>query len=160
MLTLSGYSSPRQAASSPYDGGLSPMTSDMDRAASQLRRASSARAGAGPRRAAASRERASFRPASSWTVRRLLPWTVSALLLVLLLVSLWGVGGAEGAEIAPAGPDEGTVVVTAGDTLWSIASAHAIAADTREGVYRLQKRNGLASPSIEPGDTLIIPATR
>ncbi|QJC52013.1 LysM peptidoglycan-binding domain-containing protein [Paenibacillus albicereus] len=89
-----------------------------------------------------------------------MPWAVSGLLLLLLLVSLWGVGGAEGAEIAPARPGEDTVTVTAGDTLWSIASAHGIADDTREGVYRLQKRNGLSSPSIEPGDTLIIPASR
>lgn len=158
MLTLSGYSSPKRVGSLPAADGLSPMNGPVRRTSSRIRRGSLS--GTALQRAETRLGRAASRPFPARLSRRLMPWAVSGLLLLLLLVSLWGVGGAEGAEIAPARPGEDTVTVTAGDTLWSIASAHGIADDTREGVYRLQKRNGLSSPSIEPGDTLIIPASR
>jgi LysM repeat protein len=46
--------------------------------------------------------------------------------------------------------------VQGGDTLWSIAVAH-YAGDPREGVWKLQQRNGLAGPTIVPGQRLVLP---
>jgi LysM repeat protein len=46
--------------------------------------------------------------------------------------------------------------VTAGDTLWSIA-VRSYAGDPREGVWKLQRRNGLAGATIVPGQRLILP---
>ena len=43
------------------------------------------------------------------------------------------------------------------DTLWSIAS-RSYAGDVREGVWKLQQRNHLASATIRPGERLILPA--
>ena len=47
-------------------------------------------------------------------------------------------------------------VVQPGDTLWSIASGR-YAGDTREGVWKLQKQNGLAGATIRPGQRLYLP---
>ena len=47
-------------------------------------------------------------------------------------------------------------VVRPGDTLWSIA-ARAYAGDPREGVWRLQQRNHLATATISPGEKLVVP---
>ena len=46
--------------------------------------------------------------------------------------------------------------VQTGETLWSIALAH-YAGDPREGVWKLQRRNGLQSPTIVPGQRLALP---
>jgi LysM domain len=46
--------------------------------------------------------------------------------------------------------------VTAGDTLWSIA-VETYAGDPREGVWRLQQRNGLHGATIVPGQRLLLP---
>ena len=47
-------------------------------------------------------------------------------------------------------------VVKPGDSLWSIA-AEKYPGDPREGVWKLQKRNGLAEPTIRPGERLLLP---
>ena len=47
-------------------------------------------------------------------------------------------------------------VVQPGDTLWSIAAAR-YAGDPREGVWKLQKQNGLAGVTIRPGQRLFLP---
>jgi LysM repeat protein len=47
--------------------------------------------------------------------------------------------------------------VHAGDTLWSIAE-RTFAGDPREGVWQIQERNRLASPTIVPGQVLVIPS--
>jgi nucleoid-associated protein YgaU len=46
--------------------------------------------------------------------------------------------------------------VRAGDTLWSIAAAR-YAGDPREGVWKLERANGLRSVTIVPGEVLEIP---
>jgi len=46
--------------------------------------------------------------------------------------------------------------VQAGDTLWSIALTH-YAGDPREGVWKLQQRNGLVGATIVPGQRLALP---
>jgi LysM repeat protein len=54
-----------------------------------------------------------------------------------------------------AGPER-TYVVKPSDTLWSIAAKN-YAGDTREGVYKLQQRNGLTSSTLSPGQVLKLP---
>ncbi len=54
-----------------------------------------------------------------------------------------------------AGPPR-AYVVKPGDSLWSIA-AEQYAGDPREGVWKLQKQNGLAGATIRPGQRLFLP---
>lgn len=77
-----------------------------------------------------------------------------ARLLVVLAVAVlaWAVL----ARDSGAGGPERTVTVRAGDTLWSLAERH-LAGDPREGVWRLQQRNGLAGTLIRPGQRLVLP---
>jgi LysM repeat protein len=46
--------------------------------------------------------------------------------------------------------------VRTGETLWSIADA-SYAGDPREGVWKLQQRNGLSGSTIVPGQRLALP---
>jgi LysM repeat protein len=47
-------------------------------------------------------------------------------------------------------------VVHAGDTLWSIAASH-YAGDPRDAIPRIERRNALSGPSIQPGQRLVLP---
>jgi nucleoid-associated protein YgaU len=47
-------------------------------------------------------------------------------------------------------------VVRAGETLWQIAEAN-YAGDVRAAIWRIQERNGLATSTIQPGETLVLP---
>ena len=47
-------------------------------------------------------------------------------------------------------------VVRAGETMWSIAET-TYAGDPREGVWRLQRRNGIDGTTIVPGQRLVLP---
>ena len=47
-------------------------------------------------------------------------------------------------------------VVQPGDTLWSIAAGRYVG-DTREGVWKLQRRNHLLGTTISPGQRLVLP---
>lgn len=142
MLTLSGYRS----------SGTS-LVATADSMKSTTLSSSISRSGA-----AAASSYSFSRTGGTHTVRKLIPWFAAALLFVLLLSTLWGFSQANGSEVSPAAPNERSITVTTGDTLWSIAAAYNIADDTREGVFRLQKRNGLSSTTITPGDQLIIPS--
>ena len=57
--------------------------------------------------------------------------------------------------VESAGPAQ-VYVVQPGDTLWSIASTR-YAGDPREGVWKLQRQNQLAGPTISPGQKLVLP---
>ncbi|HEV3479596.1 MAG TPA: LysM peptidoglycan-binding domain-containing protein [Gaiellaceae bacterium] len=76
------------------------------------------------------------------------------LLLVTFLITLlaWSVL-ARGSEGAGAGEP---YRVRAGDTLWSIAAEH-YRGDPREGVWRLQRENGLGGAVLQPGQVIVIP---
>ncbi len=50
-----------------------------------------------------------------------------------------------------------TVVVQAGDTLWSIAASHYPADDVRARVDDIEQANGLSGPVIRVGQTLQLP---
>jgi LysM repeat protein len=54
-----------------------------------------------------------------------------------------------------AGPKR-TYVVRPGDTLWRVAE-HTYSGDPREGVWRIEQRNHLASATIVPGEKLVVP---
>jgi LysM repeat protein len=75
-------------------------------------------------------------------------------LLILLCLAALAVGYAARGS-SGAGPRQ-IYVVRAGDTLWTIAT-HTYAGDPREGVWRLQQRNHLTSPTITPGEKLLLP---
>jgi len=47
-------------------------------------------------------------------------------------------------------------LVRPGDTLWSIASAR-YGGDTREGVWKIERLNGLHGSQISPGQRLLVP---
>lgn len=46
--------------------------------------------------------------------------------------------------------------VEAGDTLWSIASEH-YGGDPRQGVWAIQRENGLGGAGLTPGQVLVLP---
>jgi LysM repeat protein len=75
------------------------------------------------------------------------------LLGLMLVVTVISVIAAR--QSAGAGHEQ-TYVVKPTDTLWSIA-ARTYAGDPREGVWKLEHRNHLASPTIRPGQRLILP---
>jgi LysM repeat protein len=54
-----------------------------------------------------------------------------------------------------AGPKR-TYIVRPGDTLWTVAE-RMYGGDPREGVWRLQQGNHLASATIWPGEKLVLP---
>ena len=74
-------------------------------------------------------------------------------LLTLGVLFLWALFAGEGG----AGGPERHYRVHAGDTLWSIAE-RTFAGDPREGVWEIQERNRLTSPTIVPGQMLVIPS--
>jgi LysM repeat protein len=76
--------------------------------------------------------------------------------LIILLVLAALVVGLAARSSHGAGPER-TYVVKPTDTLWSIAS-RTYAGDVREGVWKLEQRNHLASATIRPGERLILPA--
>jgi LysM repeat protein len=54
-----------------------------------------------------------------------------------------------------AGPER-VYIVRPTDTLWSIAAA-SYGGDPREGVWKLERRNHLASATLRPGQRLVLP---
>ena len=74
-----------------------------------------------------------------------------AIVLVVAVV-LWAVF----ARDTGAGPPQRYHTVRAGDTLWSIADAK-FPGDPREGVWELQRTNGLEGAIIVPGQRLALP---
>ncbi|HUK78124.1 MAG TPA: LysM peptidoglycan-binding domain-containing protein [Thermoleophilia bacterium] len=90
--------------------------------------------------------------------RRLRGLSRLALLVVVLFATIW-----VGVHVANATSDASTVtehhyVVRAGDTLWNVARrVYPGNVDTRQLVFDIEQRNGLASADIRPGETLILP---
>jgi LysM repeat protein len=76
------------------------------------------------------------------------------ILLVTFLVTVlaWSVL-AHGSEGAGAGRP---YRVKPGDTLWSIAVRH-YGGDPRQGVWRLQRTNGLSAGELVPGQVVLLP---
>jgi LysM repeat protein len=76
----------------------------------------------------------------------------------LLILLLAAIGVAMVARVSRGAGPERTYVVQPTDTLWTIA-AHSYAGDVREGVWKLQQRNHLASATIRPGQRLVLPGS-
>jgi LysM repeat protein len=77
------------------------------------------------------------------------------LIIVLVLAAL--AVGLVARSSHGAGPER-TYIVKPTDTLWSIAD-RSYAGDTREGVWKLEQRNHLASATIVPGQHLLLPGS-
>ena len=77
---------------------------------------------------------------------------VRTIVVLFVAVLLWALF----ARDTGAGPPPRYHTVRAGDTLWSIADAK-FAGDPREGVWELQRRNGLQGATIVPGQRLALP---
>ena len=77
-------------------------------------------------------------------------------LVIVLVVAALAVGLAARSSHG-AGPER-TYVVQPTDTLWAIA-ARSYAGDVREGVWKLEQRNHLASSTLVPGQTLVLPGS-
>jgi nucleoid-associated protein YgaU len=75
---------------------------------------------------------------------------IVVIVVLLTLAVTWGARRSDGAG------REQIYVVRAGDTLWSIATAH-YGGDPRGGVWELQDRNHLAAAVVRPGDRLVLP---
>ena len=75
-------------------------------------------------------------------------------LLILVCVAALAVGlAARGSN--GAGPKR-IYLVRPGDTLWSVAE-RTFAGDPREGIWKIEQRNHLASATIVPGEKLVVP---
>jgi LysM repeat protein len=77
---------------------------------------------------------------------------VRILLLALTVLALWALFANDSEASGPARH----YVVQPGDTLWSIADAQ-YAGDPREGVWKLEHRNHLASATIVAGQVIVLP---
>ena len=75
-----------------------------------------------------------------------------AVLVLLVAVIGWALLARSSSGAGP----ERTYVVRPSDTLWSIAAAN-YPGDTREGVWKLERRNHLAGDMIRSGQRLTIP---
>jgi LysM repeat protein len=75
------------------------------------------------------------------------------LLIVLVLAAL--AVGLVAHSSSGAGPER-SYVVKPTDTLWTIAAKN-YAGDVREGVWKLQERNGLRTATLRPGQVLKLP---
>ncbi len=74
------------------------------------------------------------------------------LIIAIAGLVLWGVVARASSGAGP----ERVYVVKPHDTLWSIATK-AYGGDPREGVWKLEQRNGLAGATIVPGEKLVLP---
>ena len=74
------------------------------------------------------------------------------LLVAVAAIVLWGVVARASTGAGP----ERTYVVRPHDTLWSIA-ARFYAGDPREGIWKLERRNGLHGTLLVPGSVLRVP---
>lgn len=72
--------------------------------------------------------------------------------VLVVAVFLWAVFARESSATEP----ERYHVVQAGETMWSIVE-ETYAGDPREGVWKLQRRNGLDGTTIVPGQRLVLP---
>ncbi len=72
--------------------------------------------------------------------------------MVIVAAFLWAVFARDTGASGP----ERYHVVRAGETMWSIAET-TYAGDPREGVWRLQRRNGIDGTTIVPGQRLVLP---
>ena len=89
--------------------------------------------------------------------RRLTLMPVIALAALSLMVALPTLSGM---RLYAATAEHYTIVtVHPGDTLWSIASAHAVSGDIQDAIDRISAVNHLHGASLQPGQRLRVPLT-
>jgi hypothetical protein len=76
--------------------------------------------------------------------------------IVLLLIAAVFALAVAAHRSSGAGPEH-RYLVKPGDSLWSIATAH-YSADPREGIWKIEQRNGLPGATIQPGERLVLPS--
>ncbi len=74
------------------------------------------------------------------------------LIIAVAGLILWGVVARASSGAGP----ERIYFVKPHDTLWSIVTK-TYSGDPREGIWKLEQRNGLAGATIVPGEKLVIP---
>jgi LysM repeat protein len=74
------------------------------------------------------------------------------LIVAIAGLIIWGVVARTSSGAGP----EHAYIVKPHDTLWSIASK-TYGGDPREGIWKLEQRNGLAGATIVPGEKLVLP---
>ena len=80
------------------------------------------------------------------------------LLALVLLATVWIGVRVANATSDPATITEHTYVVRNGDTLWNVARrTYPTGIDTRQLVFRIERRNRLTSADIHPGESLVLP---
>ncbi len=90
--------------------------------------------------------------------RRLRGLSRLALLVLVVVASVWVGTRIANASSNPAAFTEHTYMVRAGDTLWSVAGrAYPGSRDPRQLVFRIERRNHLGSADIHPGQVLTLP---
>src|SRR5487761_1096170 len=92
-------------------------------------------------------------------VSRRRPQGLGRILLVAGVVASvgWAALAGLGTGAAPAAAD--TVVVQSGNSVWSIAASHYPGDDLRARVAEILAVNHLSSATIQPGETLVLPAS-
>lgn len=85
--------------------------------------------------------------------------TARVRLLLFVLIGLFaGTGVVHALQSDKAIPDPQSVIVSPGDTLWSIAESYKPeGADTRIFITGIRQKNGLSGSEIHVGDELILP---
>ncbi len=85
--------------------------------------------------------------------------TVRVRLLLFVMIGLFaGTGVVHALQNDKAVPEMQSVIVSPGDTLWSIAESHKPkGTDTRIFIVGIQQKNGLTGSEIQAGDELILP---
>lgn len=85
--------------------------------------------------------------------------TARARLLLFVLIGLFaGTGVVHALQSDKAIPDPQRVIVSPGDTLWSIAESYKpTGTDTRIFITGIRQKNGLNGSEIHAGDELILP---
>jgi LysM repeat protein len=74
------------------------------------------------------------------------------LLIAALALVAWAIVARASEGAAPSRP----YTVGPHDTLWSIAATH-YGGDPRDGIWKIERRNHLASELIRPGQRLMLP---
>jgi LysM repeat protein len=90
-------------------------------------------------------------------VRRRRTLAIVGIALIAVLLSPLAAGAVRRGE-APAPPAQQVVVVSEGDTLWSIARAVRPEADPRATIAEIERMNISADPGgLVPGQSLVVP---
>jgi hypothetical protein len=91
-------------------------------------------------------------------IRRLRKGRCTALLVIVIMVTMLLAGGLSSATDADEGRPMQAVVVSQGDSLWCLVQKHYdYEGDIRRAIYEVRQINGLKDAIIVPGQVVYIP---